>query len=211
MPGVFTSQEFVEFSTILILILTAALAAIMTTRYFRKHSRPLLFWSMGMWAFAIGVLLEVVFAIGIYSDLLISIYLFIVVVVVESLALGSMQLIKSNRLRDSYYIYSAASTILLIYFLYASPIGNIIESHIVFGVLPLFIVIASSTVTFPAAAILIAIAAISYVHRHSYKMLSIIAGVIVVSTAGTLYIAAIPAFLYYSEFIGILLLWIGFI
>ena len=211
MPGVFASQGFAEFSTILILILTVALAAVMTSRYFRKHSRPLLFWSMGMWAFAIGVLLEVVFAIGIYSNLLISIYLFIAVVVVESLALGSMQLIKSNRLRDSYFIYSAASTILLIYSLYASPIGNIIESHIVFGVLPLFIVIASSIVTFPAAAILIAIAAISYAHKRSYKMLSIIAGVIVVSIAGTLYIAAMPAFLYYSEFIGILLLWIGFI
>jgi hypothetical protein len=87
----------------------------------------------------------------------------------------------------------------------------VITNHIVFGALPIFIVITSSIVTFPAAAILIAIAAISYLHRHSAKMLSIIAGVVVVSVAGTLYIAAIPAFLYYSEFIGILLLWLGFI
>ncbi len=211
MAGILASQAFVEFSTILILVLTITLAAIMAARYLKKRSRSLLLWDIGIWAFAIGVLLEVLFAIGIYSELLIAIYLFIVVIVVEGLALGSMQLIKSEKLRRSYYIYCAASTALLIYSLYASSIGNILVNHIVFGILPLFIVLSSSIVTFPAAAILIAIAAISYVRRHSNKMLSIIAGVIVVSAAGTLYIAAIPAFLYYSEFIGILLLWLGFI
>lgn len=211
MTGLLASRAFVESSTVLILVLTAALAALMTARYSRKRSMPLLFWSTGMWAFTIGVLLEVLFAMGIYSELLISIYLFIVVIVVESLALGSMQLVKAKRLRQSYYIYSAISTMLLAYSLYISSIGNIIVSHIVFGVLPIPVVVASSIVTFPAAAILIAVAAISYMRRHSYKMLSIIAGVIVVSVAGTLYIAAIPVFLYYSEFIGILLLWMGFI
>ena len=211
MAGIFASQAFVEFSTLLILVLTLGLAIIMSYRYVRKRSNPLLYWSTGMWFFAIGVLLEVIFAFGIYSEFLIALYLFIVVMVVESLAIGSMQLIKSIKLKSSYYIYSIITTVLLAYSLYASNIGNVITNHIVFGALPIFIVITSSIVTFPAAAILIAIAAISYLHRHSAKMLGIIAGVVVVSIAGTLYIAAIPAFLYYSEFIGILLLWLGFI
>ena len=211
MAGILASQAFVEFSTLLILALTLGLAIIMSYRYVRKHSKPLLYWSTGMWFFAIGVFLEVIFAFGIYSEFLIALYLFIVVMVVESLAIGSMQLIKSIKLKSSYYIYSIITTVLLAYSLYASNIGNVITNHIVFGALPIFIVITSSIVTFPAAAILIAIAAISYLHRHSAKMLGIIAGVVVVSIAGTLYIAAIPAFLYYSEFIGILLLWLGFI
>ena len=211
MAGIFASQAFVEFSTLLILVLTLGLAIIMSYRYVRKHSKPLLYWSTGMWFFAIGVFLEVIFAFGIYSEFLIALYLFIVVMVVESLAIGSIQLIKSVKLKSSYYFYSIITTVLLAYSLYASNIGNVITNHIVFGALPIFIVITSSIVTFPAAAILIAIAAISYLHRHSAKMLSIIAGVVVVSIAGTLYIAAIPAFLYYSEFIGILLLWLGFI
>jgi hypothetical protein len=33
---------------------------------------------------------------------------------------------------------------------------------------------------------------------------------VVVSVAGSLYLVQFPAFLYYSEFIGILLLWLGF-
>ena len=211
MAGIFASQAFVEFSTLLILVLTLGLAIIMSYRYVRKHSKPLLYWSTGMWFFAIGVFLEVIFAFGIYSEFLIALYLFVVVMVVESLAIGSIQLIKSVKLKSSYYFYSIITTVLLAYSLYASNIGNVITNHIVFGALPIFIVITSSIVTFPAAAILIAIAAISYLHRHSAKMLGIIAGVVVVSIAGTLYIAAIPAFLYYSEFIGILLLWLGFI
>ena len=211
MAGIFASQAFVEFSTLLILVLTLGLAIIMSYRYVRKRSKPLLYWSTGMWFFVIGILLEVIFAFGIYSEFLIALYLFVVVMVVESLAIGSMQLIKSIKLKSSYYFYSIITTVLLAYSLYASNIGNVITNHIVFGALPIFIVITSSIVTFPAAAILIAIAAISYLHRHSAKMLSIIAGVVVVSVAGTLYIAAIPAFLYYSEFIGILLLWLGFI
>lgn len=211
MSGILASQAFVEFSTLLILALTLGLAIIMSYRYVRKRSKPLLYWSTGMWFFVIGVLLEVIFAFGIYSEFLIALYLFVVAMVVESLAIGSMQLIKSIKLKSSYYLYSIITTVLLAYSLYASNIGNVITNHIVFGALPIFIVITSSIVTFPAAAILIAIAAISYLHRHSAKMLSIIAGVVVVSVAGTLYIAAIPAFLYYSEFIGILLLWLGFI
>ena len=211
MSGILASQAFVEFSTLLILVLTLGLAIIMSYRYVRKRSKPLLYWSTGMWFFVIGVLLEVIFAFGIYSEFLIALYLFVVAMVVESLAIGSMQLIKSIKLKSSYYLYSIITTVLLAYSLYASNIGNVITNHIVFGALPTFIVITSSIVTFPAAAILIAIAAISYLHRHSAKMLSIIAGVVVVSVAGTLYIAAIPAFLYYSEFIGILLLWLGFI
>ena len=211
MAGILASQAFVEFSTLLILALTLGLAIIMSYRYVRKRSKPLLYWSTGMWFFVIGILLEVIFAFGIYSEFLIALYLFVVVMVVESLAIGSIQLIKSVKLKSSYYFYSIITTVLLAYSLYASNIGNVITNHIVFGALPIFIVITSSIVTFPAAAILIAIAAISYLHRHSAKMLSIIAGVVVVSVAGTLYIAAIPAFLYYSEFIGILLLWLGFI
>lgn len=210
MTGILASQAFVEFSTLLILVLTFGLAMIMSYRYARKRSKSLLYWSAGMWFFVIGVLLEAIFAFGAYSSFLIALYLFVVAMVVESLAIGSMQLIKSGKLRTAYYIYSAIAAILLVYSLYATNIGNVITNHIVFGMLPAFVVVTSSIVTFPAAAILIAIAAISYRNRHSAKMLSIIAGVLVVSVAGTLYIAAIPSFLYYAEFIGILLLWLGF-
>ncbi|MDE1870492.1 MAG: hypothetical protein KGH71_05965, partial [Candidatus Micrarchaeota archaeon] len=64
--------------------------------------------------------------------------------------------------------------------------------------------------TFPAATVLVIVAAMGYRRTRSLKMVSIIAGVVVVSVAGTLYIASFPSFLYYAEFAGMLLLWMGF-
>ncbi len=98
----------------------------------------------------------------------------------------------------------------MVYSLCVSNIGNILINYVVYAPLPSLVIIASSTVTFPAAAVIIAVAALSYKSTKSRKMLSIITGVVIVSIAGTLYIAAYPEFLYYAEFVGILLLWLGF-
>lgn len=89
--------------------------------------------------------------------------------------------------------------------------GNILSSRVVYGSLPLPVVIASSIITFPAAVILVVIAIISYRRSRNAKMVGIILGTLVVSIAGSLYIAAFPPPLYYSEFSGIILLWLGFV
>jgi len=110
----------------------------------------------------------------------------------------------------TYYAYSAFSTLALLVSLIYTEIGNILTEGVVYGPLPTLVIITSSLVTFPASAILIIVAAFSYYKGHDRRMLSIILGTIIVSVAGTLYIAQFPAFLYYAEFIGIVLLWLGF-
>ncbi|MEM0146748.1 MAG: hypothetical protein QXH66_07205 [Conexivisphaerales archaeon] len=203
-------QSLALFSTGLIFVLSAILAAYLTMNYAAKKTRSLLYWSAGMWVFAISVLLEVVFALGIYSQPLIKSYLFLVSLLVELLALGSIQLVGARAIRYTYYIFTILSTIVALYFVAVSYIGYIITGYIVYGPLPLSVTLISSIITFPAAVILVVVAAVSYWRTHSKKMLSIIAGTVVVSIAGTLYIVQFPAFLYYAEFIGILLLWLGF-
>ena len=130
---------------------------------------------------------------------------------VELLALGSMQLVKNRNAKKVYNVFVILSTLLLAYSLMISNIGNIITDYVVFGLLPISVVITSSIITFPAAIILIAVAVKSYLVKRSSKLLSIIAGVIIVSIAGTLYIVQYPAFLYIAEFVGILALWYGFV
>lgn len=210
--GLLGSQAFTEFSTILILALTVALTAVMTRKYAKSHGRPHLFWSIGLWLFSASVLLETLFAFGIYSGFLIGLYLFLVVILVEALAMGAIELTGSKRLEIYFGVFVIASLMFAAYAIGTSTIGsNVLTNHVVFGVLPLMIVIASSIGTFPSALALIVIAAMSYQKRRNPKMFSIIAGVVVVSAAGTAYITGFPAFLYYSEFVGILLLWLGFI
>ena len=205
-----TSETFVTLSTIIIFLLSAGLTFFILRKYLKTKKLNLLYWSVGLVVFTVAVLLEILMANKIYSELIIDLYLFLVAVLVQFLALGSFALYNNKKFLLYYYIYSVLATVFLIVTLVLYPVGNIIKEHIVFGVLPLGVTISSSFVTFPAAAFIILIAAISYKKFKSKKLLSIIAGVIIVAIAGTLYIAAIPVFLYYAEFIGILLLWLGF-
>ncbi|MDE1834018.1 MAG: hypothetical protein KGH64_01635, partial [Candidatus Micrarchaeota archaeon] len=151
------------------------------------------------------------FAVGIYSGLLIKLYLILVAILVELLALGSIQLIKSVKLKRFYYVFVVISTLLLIYFTAVTDMGNLIQYYVVWNPPPLSVILLSSLITFPAAIVIAGIALKGFLQRRSYKLLSIIIGVIEVSIAGTLYIVAYPAFLYIAEVLGILLLWYGFI
>ena len=205
-----TSEAFVLLSVITIFALTIGLTVVILKKYLKTQYLSLFYWSLGLIVFTFAVLLEIIMAANIFSRFLIDFYLFLVAILVNFLALGSFALFGNRKFLFYYNIYSIISIIFFIITLIIYPVGHIIIHHIVFGPLPLMIVISSSAITFPAAVLIIIIAAISYRKSKNAKLLSIIAGVLVVSTAGTLYIAAIPVFLYYAEFIGIVLLWVGF-
>ena len=205
-----TSQLSTEITTVVVFAASLLLAVVMSNRYMKKRSIPLLFWSAGMWLFSLGVLMEIVFALGIYSQLLADSYLLVVALLVNVLALGSIQLVSSKRIKKSYYAFSIVSVFLLLYSLATTNQGNMIQNYVLAGVPAVSVIIASSLITFPAAAILLVVAYLGYRKRKDKRLLSIIAGVIIVSVAGTLYIAAYPAFLYLAEVAGIALLWYGF-
>ncbi|MGC8505453.1 MAG: hypothetical protein ACP5NK_01925 [Thermoplasmata archaeon] len=198
-------------ATIFIFLASALLSVLLTLNFFRKSLISYIYWSAGMWLFALASFLEILFSVGIYSIPLIDIYLFSVAVLVQLLSLGSLGLLKRDSILRAYAGYSVAADVVLILSLAFFPVGNILTNGVVFGLLPLLVTIASSIITFPAAVILIIVGALSYRTGRDIRMLSIIAGTIVVSIAGTLYIAAYPAFLYYAEFLGIILLWLGFV
>lgn len=198
-------------ATIFIFLASSLLSVLLTMNFFRKSLISYIYWSTGMWLFALASLLEIFFSVGIYNIPLIDVYLFSVAVLVQLLSLGSLALTKKDSVFRAYAGYSIAADALLAVALVIYPVGYILTNGVVFGLLPLFVIIVSSIITFPAAVILIVVGALSYRTGKDARMLSIIAGTIVVSIAGTLYIAAYPAFLYYAEFVGIVLLWIGFV
>ena len=200
-----------ELSTVIILLLSVGLSFIISMNLFRKRTRSLFYWSTGLWVFSISVAIEVAFAFGIFSELLIRSYLFLVAILVEFLALGSVSLLNKKRIVESYLTFNVAADIFLLFSLATTSVGDIITHGVVFGPLPILVTIASSIVTFPAAVLLVVISAVSYRRTRNNKLLSIIVGVIVVSIAGTLYIVAFPSFLYYAELAGIALLWLGFV
>jgi hypothetical protein len=191
-------------------VLSFALAFYITRKYRKVKKANLLFWSAGMQAFAVGVFIEVMFAIGVTTNFLTAFYLFLVAMIVELLALGSIQLIKSERIKKAYYAFCIATTLLLLYSVVAYKSSGFVVNYVAWGVPPLIITVFSTLITVPASAVLIIVALKSYLKTKNKKLLSIIAGVVFVVIAGTLYIVSFPALLYISEFVGILLLWYGF-
>lgn len=187
------------------------LAGYTTRKYLSKNSKPHLWWGLGLWTFAVAVLLELVFALGTYSSIAMDAYLLLVVVIVELLALGSVQLIENERLRKAFYVFVAVVTALNIYSIATSNTGNLVLNYVVAGVPPNLVIITSSIATFVSAGVIVVIGGLTYIKTFHRKLLYIIIGVIVVSVAGTLYIASFPELLYLSEFIGIVLLWMGLV
>ncbi|MDE1851905.1 MAG: hypothetical protein KGH69_04435 [Candidatus Micrarchaeota archaeon] len=206
----FMASAMTELSTIAILLMSLALAMVLTLKWMLRKSASMLFWSMGLWLFAIGMLFEVLFAYGIYSVLLANVYLFSVALLVEALALGSVQFVKSRLIRRVFYAYTVAATLFVAYSLMTVDVGNILVNGVVAGMLPAIVAISSSFATVPAAVVIAGMALKSYLSTKNLRMVSIMLGVIEVSIAGTLYIASFPAFLYFAEFAGIVLLWLGF-
>jgi len=203
-------EIIVIISTLLITLLSGLLSILLYFNYNEKKNLSYLFWSAGLAFFAIGTFLEALFAYGIYSQILAKLYLFVATLLVLLLGEGSALAIKNRIVTYTFTIFAIASTLFMLYALSVSTVGNLIVNYIVYGMPPFYIILASSIATFPAAIMIIASAIISYKHTHSIKMLSIIAGVIIVSIAGTLYIAQFPVLLYYAEALGIVLLWLGF-
>jgi hypothetical protein len=205
-----TMMAIVIVSTLVITLLSAWLAVLLYSNYREKKNLSYVFWSAGLAFFAIGTLLEALFAYGIYSQLLAKFYLFVVAILVVLLGEGSALALRNKIVTYAFTMFAVAASLFTLYALAVSTIGNIIVNYVVYGSLPIYVVIASSVATFPAVIMIIAAAVISYRHTHNVKMLSIIAGVIIVSIAGTLYIVQFPVLLYYAEAIGIALLWLGF-
>ncbi|MEM3247555.1 MAG: hypothetical protein QW207_03385, partial [Candidatus Micrarchaeaceae archaeon] len=179
-------QLAVFLSTVAIALLSCILSVFLSYNYAKNRSKSYLFWAIGMWLFTLGVALESMFALNIVGQFLFKTYLFVVVLIVEMLSLGSAFLSQRAVFRIAYSAYIAAISIANIVVLASANVGNILSNYVVFSPLPNSVVIASSLGTFPAAAVIIIFAALSYRQRHSLKMLSIIAGVIIVSIAGTL-------------------------
>lgn len=81
-------QTAVVVSTLFITVLSVVLAAFLTLNFRSRRQASYLFWSLGMWVFAVGVAMEAAFALGVYSQALAGIYIFVVALTVELLALG---------------------------------------------------------------------------------------------------------------------------
>ncbi len=200
----------VEIATIVFLALSSILSLYLTKNYLAERKRNYLYWSIGLWLFALSDLFEAAFAFGAYSQPAGQAYLFLTAFLTIPIATGSLTLLNSRRGMMAYIAYSAATSLLLIYYTFTTAVGNIVVDSVVSGSIPVSIILWSSAITFPALAIIVAVAAWSYFRTRRKKLLWIILGMLTFASGGVLYVASFPASIYYTEFAGLVMLWLGF-
>ncbi len=206
------TQLFAILSTIIIFVVNALLAMMLARFYIKsRKSISYLIWSSGLRFFAIAIILEIFFAFGIYSDFLAKVYLFAISMPLLAFSIGHIQFVKSSRKKKYYYYYSIACTLLLLYALFSSNIGNIYNNYTLYGNLPIFAFIPSLIIALSSSLVLFCVAIIHYAKKKEKKMLAIIPGVIVFCAVNVFHFQILQLFTYYVQLLGIMLIWLGFI
>lgn len=193
-------------------VVALLLAVLVLRRYQRERRACYLYWGLGLFLFFVTLVQEAVLDFGVWSQPLIQSYLILTAVLVGFLSLGSAEMSLSARWRWPYFGYIGVMSVALVVvgFMVSIP-TSIMSGGVVSGLPPTSIDLISSLITFPAAVLLIVSALYGVIKQHRLHLLYIAFGTGVLSAAGTLYLASFPATLYYAEFVGIFLLFLGFV
>ena len=191
----------------------ALLLAVLVLQRFRREHQPChLYWGVGLFLFFVTLVEEAALDFGAWSELLIQSYLILVAVLVGILSLGSAELSLSRRPRILYFGYIAVTSAALVVVTFGVTISTgIMSQGVVAGLPPTSVDLVSTLITVPAALLLILSSLYGVYRTHHLHPLYIALGTAVISAAGALYLVSFPATLYYAEFVGMLLLFLGFV
>lgn len=205
-------QLYAIFSATALFLVNAILALLLARLYMlNRKSISYLIWSSGLRFFAIAIILEIMFAFGVYSDFLAKLYLFAVSMPLLAFSIGHMQFIRANSIKRYYYYYSIAISLLLLYTLVSSGTLGIYRDYVVYGSLPIQITLASVLLAL-SSCFVIFIVAISYsARKKDRKMLAIIPGVVAFLFINVIHLQILQMFTYYLQILGIIFIWLGIV
>lgn len=188
------------------------LALLVLRRYQTERRVSHLYWGVGLLLVVVVLAEEATLYVGVWNQPLIQTYLIFAALLVGVLSLGSAMISLAGRWRAVYFGYIGVMSAALVVVGLLTPVPtSIMSGGVVSGLPPTWVDVISSLITFPAAVLLIVSSLYGAIKQHQPNFLYITAGAIVFSVAGTLYIASIPVTLYYSDFLGVLLLFLGFV
>ncbi len=192
--------------------LLAYLAVRNVIRYRTEPRGALLWWATGLGAAAAAMMLEAVVFVGISAPGLLDAYFFLTAATVAALSIGATGVLGHRRIELGYegYILAVTAAVGVASFSLPLPDG-IVSNGVISGSPSVWVVVLSSLVTFPATILLLAATALAIRSSRQWRPGLIVVGVGVLAAGGTLYIASLPAALYYAEFLGILLLFLGLV
>ena len=198
------------------LVALSLLLAILTGRGFARYVAARV-WTQLMWALGLALAtaamaVEAAVYLGVVTELLLQSYVFFSAAIVGVLSLGATRVLRRPALERGYAVYTWAATGLVAVYSFLTPVPlSIVHEGIISGNPPDLLLILSVLVTGPATVVLLASSVVALRRSWKWQTLLMVAGALVLGAGGTLYIASFPVALYYSEFVGILVLFLGLI
>jgi hypothetical protein len=198
------------------LIALGALLAVLSVRglreFVREGRRTQLMWGSGLALGAAAMAIEAIVYAGWVTTALLQAYIFLSAGIVGVLSLGATKVLRRPRVEAAYTGYMLASLALVAAACaLVRPDTSMVVGGIISGNPPVVLLVLSSIVTFPATAVLLTASAVSLRRGRRWPTLLIVAGAVILGAGGTLYIASVPVALYYAEFLGILVLFLGLV
>lgn len=197
-------------------LLTAALVVLTVRGFQRFRERPnrvQLAWSSGLALAAAAMAIETIVYAGVTNGPLLAAYVFLSAAIVGVLSLGAVRVLHRPRLEAGYAYFTLGACAALAVACAVIPLdaAGMVSGGIITGNPPLVLLVLSTLITGPATVLLLLSAAYSLRRTWRWQTMLMIAGALVLGAGGTLYIASFPIALYYAEFLGIVLLFLGLI
>jgi hypothetical protein len=202
----------IAFSLIALGLLLAVLSVRGFRRYLAHRVRAQAMWATGL-AFATAAMaIEALVYLGVVTVPLLQAYVFVSAAIVGVLSLGATRILRNAKVEAAYTWYTVAACGVVALFSFLTPVStDIVVGGIISGNPPLLLLVLSSLVTGPATVVLLAASVLSLKRSWRWQTLLMVSGAVVLGAGGTLYIASFPVALYYAEFIGIVMLFLGLV
>lgn len=199
-------------SLVVLTLLLAVLSIRGIVRYLRSRLWTQLMWASGLALATAAMAVEAIVYVGVVNELLLQAYVFFSAAIVGVLSLGATKVLRRPVVERVYTVYTWAATLVVAVFSFLTPVStSIVVGGIISGNPPLLLLILSSFVTGPATIVLLTASVVALRRSWRWPTLLMVAGALILGAGGTLYIASFPVALYYAEFVGIIVLFLGLV
>ncbi len=206
------TSDAIGISLFLLTALLALLSVAGLLRFYRFRVRSQLMWASGLALAAAAMAIEAVVYAGVVSSGLLQAYVFFSAAIVGILSLGATKVLRRPRLEEVYTAYTLVTCALVAVACAIVPLPlSMVTDGIIMGNPPVSLIVLSSFVTVPATIVLLVATAVSLRRSWRWQTLLMAAGAVILGAGGALYIASFPIALYYAEFLGIFLLFLGLV
>jgi hypothetical protein len=202
----------VAVSLLALTVTLSIIAARGLVRFVRDRAPSQLAWGTGLGLAALATAVELVVYVGVVYVSLLQTYVFLSAAIVGILSLGCTHVIRSRRFRAVYTAYALAGCAVVGGLSFATPLpASMVSGGVITGNPPLTLLVLSTLVTGPATVVLLAAVVISLRRSWQWRTVMMGLGASVLAAGGALYIASFPAALYYAEFLGVILIFLGLV